>query len=233
MNFKLQIATAILMLTAPQNIGTKPVEREQAEVKGIVTDINGSRVPGASVEFTNPCGQFTSLTSEDGAYTLRVAPGTYKVRISKFGFCDAHRGAFSLRESSKVQFDFQLLACGTYDREGISAPSSLTRLHDRYQEEELNAPTTDAIWPLVTYGKREHRGDSVRYSGFEFQGKRHPVVYTYNLLTITADILLYSQKDNTIEGIGDVVWHDGNQTRRGSRIRISYSKGETTIELTK
>jgi hypothetical protein len=233
MNHRLPITIAILILTTFQQTDKKLGEGDQAEVDGIVTDMNSASVSGASVEFTSECGKHTFLTSENGTYTLRVPPGTYKARISKFGFCDAHRGAFSLSESSKVQFDFQLLVCGTYDSEGISNPSPPGRLPDRYQEEELYAPTTDGIWPLVKFGQREYRGDSVRYSGFEFHGKRHPAVYTYNLLTITADILLFSPKDNAIEGIGDVVWHDGNKARRGSKIRVSYAKGETEITLTK
>ena len=231
MNLKLPTTMVILILTALQNSGTGPSNPQLAEVKGFVTDINRAKVPGASVEFTSKGRKYTALTSENGTYTIQLHPGTYKVRVLKFGFCDGRRGAFSLKENSRAQFDFQLLVCGTWDTEGISAPPSPPKLPDRYQEEELNAITANGIRPLITFGGRKVYANLVHYSGFEYQGRRYPVVYTYDLLTITADTLSYSLKDNSIEGRGDVIWQEGNEARRGSEIRVSYSGGKPKIAL--
>lgn len=60
-------------------------------VAGTVTDAaSGAPVAGADVRLAET-GQ-TRTTGEDGAYSLRVAPGTYTLEVSRFGYADAVEG---------------------------------------------------------------------------------------------------------------------------------------------
>src|SRR5947199_28389 len=107
MNPRLPVTVAILILTALRLAHGRPAKHKCAEVKGIVTDTNSAKVPGASLVFTSQGKEYTVLTSEDGTYTIRLNPDIYTVRASKFGFCDGHRSAFTLKENTKAQIDFQ------------------------------------------------------------------------------------------------------------------------------
>jgi len=134
-----------------------------------------------------------------------------------------------LKTGSEVRFNFQLPVCGIWDSEGIPSTST-ARLPDRYQEEELSA-IANGVRPLVMFGKRETHGLTIQYSGFEYHGRKYPVVYTYDLLTIEATTLIYTVRNNSVEAIGDVVWQDGRQEQRGTRAHVLYINKKPQIHL--
>jgi hypothetical protein len=86
-------------------------------------------------------------------------------------------------------------------------------------------------------GGRKENGETVVYPGISLPvalGKDRqvaPVVYSYNLMTIRCDNLVYTPKDHSISGVGHVIWQDGTNTRHGSEIRVSFSKGEPNVQL--
>src|SRR5690348_12963584 len=107
---------SLLVLSLPDSVDRFHHTEQRVEVNGTVTDVNGARVPGASVEIITKERKQVVLTATDGTYAIQLEPGTYQIRVSKFGFCDGHRGAFALKKKSQITFDFQLLVCGINDR---------------------------------------------------------------------------------------------------------------------
>lgn len=58
-------------------------------LKGQVTDVTGSAIPGANVVVTGKGASKTLSTDETGSFTAAgLAPGSYTVQISKFGFAN-------------------------------------------------------------------------------------------------------------------------------------------------
>ena len=131
-----------------------------------------------------------------------------------------------------------MLVCPIEDFEGprqdfetpqAAAPDSTPRYHD----DELGPVTPNGLSPLISYGKRETETSSVRYSGLAIKGRELPVIYTYDVLTVKADRVVYSRLDSSIRGTGHVVWQDGGTTQNGSAIEISFECYKPKIRFEK
>jgi len=227
------VAGCSLLLTAPAAIA-----QTETELDGLVTEVNNAAVPGAGLETVGTDGRkFVTRTASDGTYAFSVPPGVYRIRVVRTGFCDALRAPVALAGQKQLRFDFQLLVCPIEDFEGprqdfetpqAAAPDSTPRYHD----DELGPVTPNGLRPVVSYGKRETGTSSVRYSSLAINGRQLPVIYTYDLLTIKADNMVYSALDSSIRATGHVVWQDGGTTRNGSVIEISFEcyKPKITFE---
>lgn len=228
MKFKPFILVVALTLSPAFRDVLNSGEPANGTVMGVVTDLVGVRVNRVQVEFVGEHERRTAETDPDGAYTVHLAPGIYRPRVSRIGFCDVQRAAFMLAPNTEVEFDFELLDCPSETRE--------IRIGE-YREEELDAVMTDGLRPLVQYGAREKCSDLVCYSSLmhstppTYKDKKFPVVYTYNLLTLKATSLVYSPSDSSIQGTGDVVFQDGKTTRKGSKIRVVFRHGEPVVNL--
>ncbi len=195
-------------------------------VRGVVKDPSAAAIANAEVFFLNDLQETATHTNSDGNYIARLSPGIYTIRIKSPGFYEERRGAFFARAGSEIKFDFILRAGGNPDAHETGAGER------NYEWEELTAPAGDGLKPMVLYGKREQEGLSVRYSSLVFSGKQYPVVYTYDLLTVKASSLSYSMPDHSIVGTGSVVWEDGETSKLGSRIEVSFPEGKPQVNLT-
>lgn len=65
-----------------------PIQGDQTQISGIVTDSSGAVVSGASVEATNKDTHqvFSTRSGADGNFTLEVPVGHYSIRYSMGGF---------------------------------------------------------------------------------------------------------------------------------------------------
>ncbi len=210
-------------------------EGPKAVVTGTVVDAMQASITDAEVNLSGNGGKYQVETTSDGTYTVSVEPGMYEIRVRRPGFCDARRAMFILNSGARVELDFQLLACAIVDNmynvtDGSPLPPPPV-LHDRYQFQLLDPIKPSGLRPLVSFGDRREGGDLVLYSQLNLLDRYFPVVYTYDLLTIRADSLAYSRKDSSITATGNVVCQDGKGTRRGSRIRVIFDKGEPQINL--
>lgn len=191
---------------------------ELSEIKGVVTAVRGEKIAGAEVRFAQPGGAYTAVTDEDGSYSIRLAPGSYTVSASyvSMGFCRADRGSFGLRPTSELQLDFQLLNCG------FDGPSAA------YEKEELPELGPPGHRPLIHYG---YRGRVMlnEYIGLIEQGVYVPAVMTFDVWSLRANSILYNRTLHTLEGRGDISWHDGREVRKGSYILIDFRNTNTIV----
>ncbi len=202
---------------------------DMATVRGTVMDMSGARVRAASVEFVGRGGNNAVRTADDGSYTINLEPGAYEVTAHLTGFCPRHRGTIVLPKNSQTEIDLEMLVGGYGDPIEIdpipteSSNQTKTRcLHENgYNEEQLTAVAKTGLHPLVLYARRQEKPDSILYFGSQADNKRLPAVFTYNLATLRADSIVYHLKDDSIDGLGGVVWQDGKQTWHGSRVKLS------------
>jgi carboxypeptidase family protein len=207
---------------------------KQAEVKGTVTDTSGAGILGASVAFARGGQSVTVKTDSYGTYRALLEAGSYEVSVKASGFYEMRRGPFILREGTDTKFDFQLVDVVISDRvvpADSSRPRTALRDPYNYQEQRLDVIAPNGLRPLVLFGGREERAGSVTYAGLLRDGKRLPVVYTYDLLTVRCETLTYFPKDGSVQGTGNVVFEDGERTQRGSKIEISFRDGKPEARL--
>jgi hypothetical protein len=206
--------------------GEQQSPSDEAVVTGTVTDVDGGRINGARVRVTDGDHVVRVQKTTNGDYTVHLPPGVYTVSVDSSGFCGSRRSAFSLKPGTHAKFDFGLTVCPS---------DSFGRQAGEYGDEELTAIGPAGLRPLVMYGERQEGPESISYSSLiinEFNDTRMPVVYSYDLLTIRCDHLIYFSKDNSIEASGNVVWQDGSETRRGSKLSLSFRDGEPIVSLT-
>jgi hypothetical protein len=195
---------------------TKP----EALVKGVVTDINDDRVPMASVTIEADGQRLRTETSPDGTYSIRLQPGTYTISISRPGFCEVRRGAFVAQKHSEVQFDFQLWVCPSDD--------TISSIH----YVELDSVPHTHLKPLILFGESQTEGELERFKGpviFEDgpdSGRKYPVVFSFNRLTVRANSLSYNSRNHLLTADGDVAWREGADSGSGTAFAIKLNSSE-------
>lgn len=204
-------AAAVLQSSLSREVNT--LADGHAEVSGIVTDIHGSLVTNADVEFQGKGGRHSSQTGSEGEYSIQLPSGVYTMEIRHYGFCRVRRGGFLLEAGSVVHFDTQLHVCPS------DSPTS------RYFYEDLDQVPSSPVRPLILFGDKVPDGDSSwRYTGPVLVGiGTNRVFFTYNLLTITADSLVYDPKGQTVVASGHVLFQDGESTRKGSQVEVTLN----------
>jgi Carboxypeptidase regulatory-like domain len=195
---------------------TKP----ESLVKGVVTDINNARVPMASVTIESDGQRLQTKTGLDGTYSVRVQTGTYTISISRPGFCEVRRGEFVAQKHTEVQFDFQLWVCPSDD------------MRSSYHYVELDSVPHTHLKPLVLFGESQTEGDLEHFTGpiiFEGglnSGRKYPVVFSFNLLTVRANSVSYNSRNHVLTANGDVVWREGADSGSGTAFEIKLNSSE-------
>jgi hypothetical protein len=78
-------------------------------IKGQVTDVSGSAIPGANAVVTGKGLSKTFSTDETGTFTApALAPGSYTVQITKFGFANYGSKAISVAAGKTLSLQFPL-----------------------------------------------------------------------------------------------------------------------------
>lgn len=214
-----------------------PPEVKSTELDGTVIDMNGARLPKADIDAVSIRGEkYVTQTTDDGTYAFLVPPGVYRIRASRSGFCEARRAAVALTGQATLKFNFQLFICPYLDVKP-SDDSTYVPMADptpRYHVEEVGPVIPNGLRPLISYGKRESEGNSIHYSSLVIDSRQFPVIYTYDLITVTADNLVYSTMDSSLRGAGHVVWQDAaGITQYASAIEISFESYKPRIKIEK
>ncbi|MHB8526681.1 MAG: carboxypeptidase-like regulatory domain-containing protein [Candidatus Acidiferrales bacterium] len=229
------VSLAIILVTAfPQVTVQKASDHGYAESSGTVKDVIGARIVGASVEFTSKTSHYSLTTGSDGTYSARLTPGIYSVTATKASFCDGHRASFSIVANQKVEIDFVL----PYNMQ--ASDGGFPRAAGCYNEDEPSMPRQGELRPLVLYGDREEKSSGeIVYSSLkrcvrEYQSdtteERYPAIFTYDLLTLKADTLIFKPRDKSITGIGNVTLQNGTETQRGSTMTIRFRDGRREVK---
>jgi Carboxypeptidase regulatory-like domain len=235
MNFRIGAFAALLVLTGAHQAGPPSQGVGQAIVRGTVTDVSSAGISNAQLRFASNGHETIFRSISDGTYAAQLPAGVYTLRVKSPGFCDGRRAEFDARADAEIHFDFTLSVGAVADEHTVDAGGHDTQ-HDELicddKWEELPAPGTNGLKPLVNYGKREETDGSVRYSGHTDAHWQFPPVYMFDLLTIQANTLSYSTRDHSVVGTGSVMLLDGQRTKNGSRIELAFPDGSLQINLT-
>jgi hypothetical protein len=91
--------------------GVALAQQPTAEIRGVITDVSGGTVPGASVELVNTATarHWETLSNETGNYAFSILPpGAYRITVKKQGFESAVRSGIELTVSQVARLDFKL-----------------------------------------------------------------------------------------------------------------------------
>jgi len=232
----LTLGLAVIVMTSLSATRASIPSTEATELSGTVTDVNGSRIQAAGLEALGVDGRkFVTETSDDGVYAFLVPSGVYSLRAIRPGFCEARRGFILLADQKTLTFDFQLLTCeqvtpATRSADDLRPETPYVEVHPRYHYDELRPVAANGLRPLISYGTRENTESSTTYSGVKIDSRLFPVVYTYDLLSVKADEMVYS-KDGSVHGAGHVVWQDQTNSENGTAIDITFPNGKPKVHL--
>jgi len=224
-----RVLTVTPSVRAAQPLGNKG----NAEITGIVKDVDRASVAGSIVEFTSKKHHFAVAVGTDGAYAVHLTPGTYSVTARKPGFCDGHRAPFSIAANQKIEFDFVLLV------NVQASDGGQPRDPGYYKEETLMNLGAKALPPLVQFGAREAKDGSIFYSSVTrhtlshphgtYVDERYPAIFTDDSLTLSANSLTFNPHKKSITGIGSVILQNGTAKKRGSKITVSFLNGRAVV----
>ncbi len=198
----------LFLVPLPAGSGTDAA----AKVEGVVLDINDARIWKTTLTFGNGVRDYSTKTRQDGTYSIELKPGTYAMEVKSYGFCTLRRSAFVLQKHSTVQFNLQMWVCPT-DTESI-----------QYIEFE-EVPHTH-LKPLVLYAKKDLRGELQRFRGpnaFDDgtgHPRQYPAIFTFNLLTVEAEEIVYDRTKHFLSAFGSVHWRDANNSGTSANVQI-------------
>ncbi|HKF50708.1 MAG TPA: carboxypeptidase-like regulatory domain-containing protein [Candidatus Acidoferrales bacterium] len=208
----LAIALVALALSCDLSAGQQPPEPGHGTVSGLIRDVNGGLVTDAEIDLNAPGRTHRGRTNSRGAYSIELSPGVYSMEIKHYGFCGLRRGEFILKPRAIVYFETELRVC----------PSD--SVNSKFFYDDLAVVPDGSLRPLILYGEKAPDGSAWRYTGPVLDAiGTYPVVFTYNLLTISADSLLYDSTSQHVVARGRVTFQDGKTVSRGSNFEITLS----------
>ena len=107
----IDIVLVNLMVLAVLFAGSAPARAQTARIAGTVRDARGAAVPSATVTATHGASgaSVSAMAATDGSYTLPdLAPGTYDVSASLFGFRNYARSDVEVAAGATVTVDIVL-----------------------------------------------------------------------------------------------------------------------------
>lgn len=198
----------VFLVPLPAGLGADVV----AKVDGVLVDINDARIWNGKLTFRDGVHEYSTQTRRDGTYSIELKPGTYAMDVRSNGFCNLRRAAFILEKHATVQFNMQMWVCPT-DTEFI-----------QYIEFE-EVPHTH-LKPLVLYAKKDLQGGLPRFRGPHAvdDGTRHPrqypAIFTFNILTVQAEEIVYDSTKHLLSAFGSVHWQDADNSGTSANVQI-------------
>lgn len=246
------LLSVISAITFATSSGQSFTSKQTVQLSGTVVDMNESRVSGATVTVEGEGLTRGVATSEDGTYKIELPVGTYRIKVTRPGFCPARRAPFDALSSASIILNFTLIPCPIVNEITIKNDQYVgekDRYKDPFKEEifPLVHPTGTPLELLVRYGSREEDRNIVGYRGavvaYEAQadtptgsvrrGKYLGVTISYNLLTIRADEVRLDPTTFRLEAEGNVVVEDGKRCDKGRRVVADLKTDEPRVELIK
>ena len=85
----------------------------EAIVGGRVSAAAGSALPGATITLVSDTATIETAADSTGRFAVPAAPGTYAMRVTLSGYCEARREGVTLSPLGRVHVDVVLVAsCG-------------------------------------------------------------------------------------------------------------------------
>lgn len=139
-------ASVVLVCTA-----TAVAQRDTATALGVVRDVQGLVLPGATVIATNQDTGLVRSVVTDAAGLYRLAalpPGRYDFRVELSGFAPAARNALVLALGAEALLDFQLSPSAVTEAVMVTAPVPVVQTTTSAIETRLDREAIDLL-PLI------------------------------------------------------------------------------------
>ena len=210
MKVRASLFCVLLSLLTVRPTGSMP--ETEGSVEGVITDILDARISDGTLIFGAGTTEYTAQTRADGTYSIKLKPGTYQVTISSRNFCTVRRAAFVLQNHFTLRLNFQMWVCPT-DTQFI-------------QFTELAEVSNTHLKPIIQFAQEDMRGELRIFRGpyTDNDGtghpRKYPAVFTFNLLTVQADVLLYSSSRHLLTATGNASWENGSVTGTGQSVEI-------------
>ncbi len=108
-------------------MGLNAQTAQSGSLRGVVTDVEGAPLPGATVTVTGPAlmGNEISITGQDGSYRIPVLPPgkDYQVVVELTGFDNVRRGNLIIQVGMSITVNFELPVDTIEEEVTVIAPS--------------------------------------------------------------------------------------------------------------
>jgi len=244
------LLSAISAMTFAASHDQSSTSKQTAQLSGTVVDMNKSRVSGATVTVDGEGLTRAVATSEDGTYKIELPAGTYRIKVTRPGFCPARRASLRALSSARVIVNFILIPCPIVNEITIKNDQYVgekDRYKDPFKEEvfPLVHPSGAPLELLVRYGSRQGNQNLVEYGGTVVPYEEHAdtqtgsvrrekylgVTISYDSLTILADKVRLDPKAFRLEAEGNVVVEDGKRCVQARRAVADLKRDEPLVEL--
>jgi len=228
----------LAMVSTPSEPSQTDKEEARSVVVGTVTDGYGAVVPKTKVSFIQQGIATVVATSDAGEYEARLSPGAYSISTEKWGFCPLRRSELELRPSMKVRIDLSMVSCGIADHVDVSVKGPIKRewaSHSpphEYDSFPVRRAKGTALNLVIRYVSRVKVGSRVEYSGSQPPSSTEPVrvVVTYDVMTITADQVIFDKRRVELCARGNLVVQDGARINRPPSVTLRFQDGRPTLK---
>ena len=126
-NFLFSIVAATVLLFSEASA-------QQAQLKGIVSDMQGYRISGATITAKGTNSSKSVATTEDGSFETVLEPGSYELSASAPGFCPGKRAPVVVTSAFALlpNISFDLIECALAHRISFT-PGTSPKEFDSYE----------------------------------------------------------------------------------------------------
>lgn len=239
MNASVYLLLSFAMVAALVTTGPMQVQ-EAGVVRGTIrfVTIDQSPLHGATVTLEGEGTKQQVQTDKQGAYEIRVEPGTYHVSVDGPSYKKTKRAVFRVRKSMIVTIDLELVPRTIVDRirppDWKPAKPPIKGVVDGEEVPFKDKNFTVAGDPhelMIRYGKWDESGEVFTYEGapvhYEMttgeESKFLPVMVTFDFLTIYANKACYDSKTQRLTADGNVIVEDGKHRKRVQHAEVDFS----------
>jgi len=233
MRYKYQILLLLSVLAMPTSLCSKSQRATKTfQVTGVVKDLNGAPLVGASVLFASGKSTFSTKTAGDGSYALSLPKSKLEAIIEKEGFC-AQRRSISFSGVNTPTLNFTLFDCSDcaptiidYDQPAIPLDGSAPNfpkppdLAFKYLQEEIQISDPSSSRVNIRYGKKTEEQGSMTYEGLICALQKKPIIVTYDWGALQALKLTYFKNEKKMVAQGTVTIVDERGITRASEVEI-------------
>jgi len=183
----------------------------QGRLSGLVTDTQGSVLPGATVTVTSPAliGVQTTVSQADGRFLFPALPsGTYKVTVELSGFQKLSRDNVQVVLGQTISIDAQLPIASLSETVQVTGASpvidvSTTKVGTSLKGDALTAvPTSTDVWGALS------EAPGIRLQGFDVGGSHKSQQSGYESFGVQNQARVISDGVDHTEGVGGTGFYE-------------------------
>ena len=219
------------------------------QLKGRIEAVNGGVVPDAKVVVEGEGTRREVVTDGAGGFETQIPTGTYRIQVDRIGFCPGRRAAFRMQSNATITFDFTLFPCSLANVGRVNSSRQEHRYIEPFEYEvfQVNDKSNSSPEVMIRFGRRneqrrviEYRGGAVNYDernddqvAITRREKDLPVMVSYDIYTIHADVVRIHTKTLKIEAVGNVTIDDGHERIHAIELKFDPLATNPIIEVVK